>query len=266
MKGRNPLRGKGPAAPGGQAGRARAGGGPALQAWARGDSYSDTGSAAAVAVAAGFSAAARPARDPRPGPSPGAPTCHRPPARPGLWEAAPLGPTPPPTPEEAQEEEERRRDFPGPPPGPAPTCPGGVRARNFPGQRKKDAPRIKAVLARSHFSMLTQGVPHSPPTLRPCPTHAAPAAPVSLARPQPRPQPPPPAKFWSGTYRAAGRPGPRTARRFKGPRGRGRGRLRGRAAEGLGAPGRARSVRLWGRPGPRRSLRRSALPPAPPAR
>lgn len=56
---------------------------PALQAWARGDSYSDTGSsAAAVAAAAGFSAAARPARDPRPpclGPP--APRAHVPPAR-----------------------------------------------------------------------------------------------------------------------------------------------------------------------------------------
>ena len=193
MKRRNPQRGKGPAAPGGQAGRARAGGGPALQAWARGDSYSDMGSAAAVAVAAGFSAAARPARDPRPGPSPCAPTCHRPPARPGRWEAAPLGPTPPPTPEEAQEEEGRRPDFPGPPPGPAPTCPGGVGARNFPGQRKKDAPRIKAVLARSHFSMLTQGSLTAPRPSDP----AQPTPPLPLQSPShdlgpdPSPRPPP---------------------------------------------------------------------------
>lgn len=263
MKGRNPQRGKGPAAPGGQAGRARAGGGPALQAWARGDSYSDTGSAAAVAVAAGFSAAARPARDPRPGPSPCAPTCHRPPARPGLWEAAPLGPTPPPTPEKAQEEEGRRRDFPGPPPGPAPTCPGGVRARNFPGQRKKDAPRIKAVLARSHFSMLTQGVPHSPPTLRPCPTHTAPAAPVSLARPQPRPQPPPPAKFGPElTGPRAGRAlGQRAGSRGRGAgvgvacgagRPRGWGRRAARARSACGAA-RARGARSAGPPArPRR--------------
>lgn len=63
---RNQERGKGPMAPQGQAGRARAqagrwgGGGPALQAWARRDSYSDTGSSAAsaAAVAAEFNAAA----------------------------------------------------------------------------------------------------------------------------------------------------------------------------------------------------------------
>lgn len=54
------------------------GGGPALQAWARGDSYSDTGSAAAVAVAAGFSAAARPARDPRLPPGTPPPRAHVP--------------------------------------------------------------------------------------------------------------------------------------------------------------------------------------------
>lgn len=68
--------GKGPMAPQGQAGRARAQagrggvwGGAALQAWARGDSYSDMGSFAAAA-AAGFNAAA--GRDPQPmrGPSP----------------------------------------------------------------------------------------------------------------------------------------------------------------------------------------------------
>lgn len=72
VKGWSPERGKGHAAPRGQAGRAREGEGgvrgPALQAWARGDSYSDTVSAAAViaAAAVGFRAAAGPARDPRP--------------------------------------------------------------------------------------------------------------------------------------------------------------------------------------------------------
>lgn len=72
---------------------------------------------------------------------------------------------------------------------------------------------------------------------------------------------PPPAKFSPELT------GPRAGRALgqrAGSQNRGAGVAR--AAEGPGAPGRARSLRLWGRPGPRRSLRRSALPPAPPAR
>lgn len=77
----------------------------------------------------------------------------------------------------------------------------------------------------------------------------------------PAPGPRPPAKFSPELT------GPRAGRALgqrAGSQNRGAGVARG--TEGSGAPGRARSLRLWGRPGPRRSLRRSALPPAPPAR
>lgn len=137
MKGWSPEWGKGPAAPEGQAGRARAGkgGGAALQAWARGDSYSDTGSA--VAAATGARAAARPARDPRPPPRPPplAPMC--------------LRPASPRTPPVLATRKQRFRAWPLP--NPRGSAGGRGDAETFPDPRPAQPPRAGAASERGTF-------------------------------------------------------------------------------------------------------------------
>lgn len=140
----SPEWGKGPAAPGGQAGRARAGGGPALQAWARGDSYSDTGSA--VAAATGASAAARPARDhPPPAPRAHVPPAHRPPnpASPGRSEAALQGPAPPQPPRKSRRYWDDAETFPDPRPARPPRAGAASERGTFQGSGKKTLPEYK---------------------------------------------------------------------------------------------------------------------------
>lgn len=211
-----------------------------------------------------------PPRGPAPRPDPPG-TTRPPPLAPTC-----LRPTAPPTPPvpAARKQRFRARPLPNPqgraggtgttprlsrtPAQPGPHVPGRRRSAEL--SRAAGRRRSRNTRSRTRSPSLFHaqaGVPHDPPTL------SGPRGPSrsSLHRSPPTPTP---RQVWSGTYRAASRPGPKAARGFTGPWGRGR--LRGRAAEGPGAPGRARSLRLWGRPGPRRSLRRSALPPAPPAR
>lgn len=260
-KGRRTERGKGPAAPGGQAGRARAGGGPALQAWARGDSYSDTGSAAAAA-AAGFSVAAQPAPGPPPLSGTPAPRAHVPSSR-RLHPSRPLRrgtPRPSPSPDPAGSAGRKRGDaatFRDPRPARPPRARAASGRGTFQGSARRHSQNTRSRTRLALTFPRSSGGPSQPPE---APTLRRPRR-SSLSRASPAPAP---RQVWSRTYRAAGRPGPREARRLVGLRVRGR--PRGRAAEGPGAPDRARSFRLWGRPGPRRSLRRSARPPAPPAR
>lgn len=106
------------------------------------------------------------------------------------------------------------------------------------------------------------GVPHSSQTFRPCPAHTAPAAPVSSRDPAMTPAPPPPLAKFGPELTGRGPAGPQDACGFKG---RGLGsvtRPGGRGGWGRWAA-RARLLRLWGRPGPRRS---PAGPPARPRR
>lgn len=195
VKGWSPERGKGPAAPGGQAGRARARGGPALQAWARGDSYSDTGSA--VATATGSSASARPARDPRPAPRP-------PPLRPRASH-----PPPPPAPPVFVSRKRRLAARPLPSPGGSagrteatprlsqtPARPGPhVHGRRRSAELSRIAPGTRSQNTRSTTRSPSlfhahARVPPRPPV--PCPVRTTPAAPVSTALSRPGPWPPPP--------------------------------------------------------------------------
>lgn len=121
-------------------GRGVRGGGPALQAWARRDSYSDMGSFVAAAAAdAGFNAAA--CRDPQPlrGPSPHA-------TRPRAA-LPPPSPVRPPSPKSSGGSE-AARPLPGTP-APRPTCAGGGELSRGASEANRSAAR--RMRTSSHF-------------------------------------------------------------------------------------------------------------------
>lgn len=118
-------------------------GGAALQAWARGDSYSDTGSSAAsaaAAAAAGFNAAAGPGPPTLPWTlTPRhSPTCCVP--------AAPPRGRPPNL--KSSEGNETARPLPGTP-DPSPTCAGGGELSSGAGEANRSA--ASRIRPRSHF-------------------------------------------------------------------------------------------------------------------